>query len=119
MDEPTNHLDRAGRELIYQFLAKTTATVIIVSHDRQLLRLTDLIGELTPHGITLYGGNYDFYHTEKIAAQDKLQQNIQNQAAQIRKAKIKQRETLERKNKQDARGKKKQIKAGMPRIALG
>jgi len=37
LDEPTNHLDITAREAIESFLAETSATLLIVSHDRRLL----------------------------------------------------------------------------------
>jgi ATP-binding cassette subfamily F protein 3 len=37
LDEPTNHLDIAAREAIEAFLGETSATLLIVSHDRRLL----------------------------------------------------------------------------------
>jgi ATP-binding cassette subfamily F protein 3 len=37
LDEPTNHLDIAAREAIETFLTETSATLLIVSHDRRLL----------------------------------------------------------------------------------
>ena len=37
LDEPTNHLDIPAREAIESFLADSTATLLVVSHDRRLL----------------------------------------------------------------------------------
>jgi ATP-binding cassette subfamily F protein 3 len=37
LDEPTNHLDIPAREALEAFMAGTDATLLIVSHDRQLL----------------------------------------------------------------------------------
>jgi ATP-binding cassette subfamily F protein 3 len=37
LDEPTNHLDIPAREALELFLRETSATVVIVSHDRRLL----------------------------------------------------------------------------------
>jgi ATP-binding cassette, subfamily F, member 3 len=37
LDEPTNHLDIAAREAIEAFLADSSATLLVVSHDRRLL----------------------------------------------------------------------------------
>jgi ATP-binding cassette subfamily F protein 3 len=37
LDEPTNHLDIAAREAIETFLTETSATLLMVSHDRRLL----------------------------------------------------------------------------------
>lgn len=65
LDEPSNHLDTAGRQLLYNFISSTSSTLIIVSHDRNLLNILDTIYELNAHGITVYGGNYDFYIEQK------------------------------------------------------
>ena len=37
LDEPTNHLDIPAREALEAFLRETTATLLVVSHDRRLL----------------------------------------------------------------------------------
>lgn len=34
LDEPTNHLDTAGRKRLYDFVHRTSATVLVISHDR-------------------------------------------------------------------------------------
>ncbi len=65
LDEPTNHLDLEGRNLLYDFIEKTSSTVVMVSHDRTLLNLVDTIFELSNQGISTYGGNYDFYAEQK------------------------------------------------------
>lgn len=118
MDEPSNHLDSAGRELLYQFIETTSSTLIIVSHDRKLLNLLDTVCELNDRGITIYGGNYDFYATQKQVEGNALQHDVQSREKALRKAKEKERETLERQQKLDARGKRKQEKAGVARIMM-
>ena len=37
LDEPTNHLDIPAREAIEAFILESSATLLIVSHDRRLL----------------------------------------------------------------------------------
>jgi ATP-binding cassette subfamily F protein 3 len=37
LDEPTNHLDIPAREALESFLRETSATILLVSHDRRLL----------------------------------------------------------------------------------
>lgn len=118
MDEPSNHLDVAGRELLYQFIQHTKSTLLIISHDRKLLNLIQTVCELTKTGIHVYGGNYDFYASQKQIANNALINDIQSKEKALRKAKEKERETLERQQKQDARGKKKQEKAGIARIMM-
>lgn len=118
LDEPTNHLDLEGRNLLYDFIEKTSSTVIIVSHDRTLLNLVDTIFELSNQGISTYGGNYDFYAEQKEIENEALQNDIHSKERALKKAKEKERETMERKQKLDARGKGKQEKSGVARIMM-
>lgn len=118
LDEPTNHLDLEGRKLLYDLIEKISATVVIVSHDRALLNLVDTIFELSNQGIAAYGGNYDFYAEQKEIEDEALQNDIHAKERALKKAKEKERETIERKQKLDARGKQKQEKSGVARIMI-
>ncbi|KQS28279.1 ABC-F family ATP-binding cassette domain-containing protein [Dyadobacter sp. Leaf189] len=118
LDEPSNHLDAAGRKLLYDFVQMHTETMLIASHDRMLLSLAETIYELTKKGITTYGGNFDFYQQQKAIEQEALAQDLKSREKALRKAKEIEKETLERQQKLDARGKKKQEKAGLPTIMM-
>jgi len=116
LDEPSNHLDVAGRKLLYNFIQSTQNTLIIVSHDRKLLNLLGKVAELDKRGITIYGGNYDFYMEQKLIENNALNQYLQSKEKALRKAKEKERETLERQQKLDIRAQKGLGKAGLPKI---
>ncbi|WP_426485409.1 ABC-F family ATP-binding cassette domain-containing protein [Flavobacterium sp. 2] len=118
LDEPSNHLDVEGRNLLYQFIKTSTTTMLIVSHDRKLLNLLDTTCELKSNGIKTYGGNYDFYLEQKNIEKNALALDIHSKEKALQKAKEKQRETIERQQKSDAKGKKKQEKAGVARIMM-
>lgn len=118
LDEPSNHLDAAGRQRLYDFIQATRSTLIVVSHDRKLLGLLDTVCEWNKHGINTYGGNYDFYTEQKQIENNALSQEIQNQEKALRKAREKERETVERQQKLDSRGKGKKEKAGVSRIMM-
>jgi ATPase subunit of ABC transporter with duplicated ATPase domains len=118
LDEPTNHLDTSGRNLLYDYIVTTKNTLVVVSHDRNLLNLLNTVYELSRTGITVYGGNYDFYAEQKAIASEALDQDLRNKERALRKAKEIEKEALERKQKLDARGKKKQEKAGLPTISM-
>lgn len=118
LDEPTNHLDLEGRKLLYDLIEKISGTVVMVSHDRALLNLVDAIFEVSNQGIAVYGGNYDFYAEQKEIENEALQNDIHAKERALKKAKEKERETLERKQKLDARGKGKQEKSGVARIMM-
>ncbi|HEY6901088.1 MAG TPA: ABC-F family ATP-binding cassette domain-containing protein [Puia sp.] len=118
LDEPSNHLDSAGRGVLYEYIGSTRDTLVVVSHDRTLLNLLGTVCELGKNGITVYGGNYDFYFGQKRIEQDALTQDVRSQEKALRKAKETERESLERQQKLDARGRKKQEKAGLPTISM-
>ena len=118
LDEPSNHLDIVSRQLLYDFIQSTKSTLIVVSHDRKLLNLLDTVCELSKHGIKVYGGNYDFYKEQKQIENNALSQDIQSKEKALRKAKEKERETIERQQKLDSRGKGKQEKAGVAKIMM-
>ncbi|KQO21223.1 ABC transporter ATP-binding protein [Flavobacterium sp. Leaf82] len=118
LDEPSNHLDYAARELLYSFIGTTNSSLIVVSHDRKLLNLLNTVYELSKRGISMYGGNYNFYTEQKEIENTALNQDLQSKEKALRKAREKERETIERQQKLDARGKKKQEKSGVARIMM-
>ena len=118
MDEPSNHLDRAGREILYDYIESTKNTLVVISHDRALLNLLDSVLELSKRGISAYGGNYDCYIEQKNIDHEALIQELRSKEKTLRKARETEREALEREHKLDARGKKKQQKAGLPTISM-
>jgi ATPase subunit of ABC transporter with duplicated ATPase domains len=118
LDEPSNHLDTLGRSILYNYIQTTAHTLLVVSHDRTLLRLMITVLELSKRGITVYGGNYDFYLAQKSIENDALNQDLKNKEKALRKAKDTEREIMERQQKLDSRGKKKQEKAGLPAILM-
>ncbi|APE30958.1 ABC transporter ATP-binding protein [Halomonas aestuarii] len=62
LDEPTNHLDLEMREALTEALASFEGTVIIVSHDRHLLRATvDEFWRVADHAVTPFDGDLEDY----------------------------------------------------------
>ncbi|MFC4480114.1 ribosomal protection-like ABC-F family protein [Flavobacterium chungangensis] len=118
LDEPSNHLDFAGRTLLYDFIKSTSITLLIVSHDRTLLNILNKTLEMTKNEISVYGGGYDFYSEQKKVENNALEQDVQSKEKALKKAKEKERESIERQNKLDSRGKKKQEKSGVARIMM-
>lgn len=118
MDEPTNHLDSSGRQRLYDWVEKCRSTLLVVSHDRTLLNLLPEICELEKCQINYYGGNYEFYKEQKTLMQEALQQRIEEKEKALRIARKVARETVERRDKQNVRGEKNNIKKGVPRIVL-
>ncbi|MCV2878483.1 ATP-binding cassette domain-containing protein [Sedimentimonas flavescens] len=62
LDEPTNYLDLEGALWLEQYLARYPHTVIVISHDRDLLnRAVGAILHLENRRLTLYQGSYDTF----------------------------------------------------------
>lgn len=119
LDEPTNHLDTAGRKRLYEFVQRTSAAVLVISHDRTLLNLLPAICELSSNGLTQYGGNYDFFKEQKSIQLNALQEQLEEKQKALRLARKTAREVAEQKAKQNVRGEKAAIKKGIPRIMMG
>lgn len=116
LDEPTNHLDYYSREKLYTWIEDTSATLLIVSHDRYLLNLLTDMYELTEKGINFYPGNYDAYEEQKEAEQDTLLKQLDSQRQELKKAKKIQQVVVERRQKIESRGKGQTAKKSIPRI---
>jgi ATP-binding cassette subfamily F protein 3 len=76
LDEPTNYLDLEGTLWLYDYLARYPHTVVIISHDRELLdTAVDHILHLDRGKLALYRGGYtDFARqlAERQALQAKM-----------------------------------------------
>jgi ATPase subunit of ABC transporter with duplicated ATPase domains len=118
LDEPTNHLDTYSRQLLMNYVRDSKQTYLIVSHDRGLLNQMEEIWELTPKGLNKFGGNYSFFKEQKLLSEEALAQQLKNKEHEIRKAKQTERESIERQNKLNTRGKKKNSAGGIPTIML-
>lgn len=68
LDEPTNYLDLEGALWLENYLARYPHTVIIISHDRDLLnRAVNAILHLEDRKLTLWQGNYDTFAETRAA----------------------------------------------------
>ena len=118
MDEPSNHLDEAARILLSNFILSANAAIILVSHDRTLLNQVNVIYEIHGQGLITYGGNYEFYKRQKEAESNSLKQDLDSNEKELRKARDKEKEVLQRQQKKDHRGKGKKEKEGVARIMM-
>ena len=68
LDEPTNHLDIASRETIEAALEAFPGTILIVSHDRQLIdRFVDKLVVIESGTAAIHLGNYSHYRWKQQA----------------------------------------------------
>ncbi len=68
LDEPTNHLDSRNRKSLMRMLQNYPGTLMMVSHDKELLRqCADTLWHIDNGKIHIFSGNYDDYiHEVKL-----------------------------------------------------
>ena len=87
LDEPTNYLDLEGTMWLESYLKSYPHTVLIVSHDRDLLnRSVESILHLDKGKLTLYAGGYDDFEqmrSEKMGQDLKLKKRQDEERKRI------------------------------------
>lgn len=61
IDEPTNHMDYVAKAQFIEWLKQAREAVLVITHDRDVLRQVDRIVELKDGGSASFKGNYDAY----------------------------------------------------------
>ncbi len=86
LDEPTNHQDVGAKEWLMKYLGTCKSTVLMVSHDLQLLdRSISAIFHLNEmdQRVHIYRGNYSQFTVLKSAATAQVQKSLKTQQKQI------------------------------------
>lgn len=61
IDEPTNHMDYVAKAQFVTWLKGASEAMLVITHDRDVLREVDRIVELKDGGSQSFKGNYDSY----------------------------------------------------------
>jgi ATP-binding cassette subfamily F protein 3 len=86
LDEPTNHLDLPSLRWLEQFVLESSATVVVISHDRYFLdRTATSILELELGRSRVYEGNYSEFMEKKEAELEAAAKAFELQQAYISK----------------------------------
>ena len=80
LDEPSNYLDLPAVDWLQKYLKAYDGTLMLISHDRYLLRtLTNIIVEVDAGTATRYEGNLDYYLREREVRYEHLKAAKENQ----------------------------------------
>ncbi|GHT94345.1 erythromycin ABC transporter ATP-binding protein [Alphaproteobacteria bacterium] len=108
LDEPTNHLDLQNRKSLMRMLKSYCGTLIIVTHDKELLRsCVDILWHIDDGKITVFRGNYDDYMSEMLLKRQSIfhqMELLERDKKSMHKGLMKEQE---RASKSKASGKKK------------
>ncbi|GEE01220.1 ABC transporter [Gordonia spumicola] len=119
LDEPTNNLDRPTRATLAAMIDDWPGTLIVVSHDLELLEHMDSTAELYNGEVTVFGGPYSEWRAHLDAEQTAAEQAART-AQQTLKAEKRQRVEAETRLAHRAKvGKKAQADGGLPKILAG
>jgi ATP-binding cassette subfamily F protein 3 len=97
LDEPSNFLDLPAVEWLQKFLRAYEGTMLLISHDRYLLRsLATITLEIAGGNATRYAGGYDYYLKERedrihhqLAAKKNQDREIEQMESFIRRFRAK------------------------------
>ncbi len=112
LDEPSNHLDSEARQQLTDWLLNCKKSILLISHDRQLLEICDKIIELNPNGVQLFNGNFSAFRKQRLAEKQSLIRKINSAEKTKQDLQKKQRSMIERKEKERQRGAKRHLKRG-------
>ncbi|WED43987.1 ABC-F family ATP-binding cassette domain-containing protein [Legionella cardiaca] len=108
LDEPTNHLDKRNRISLMRMLQFYLGTLIIVSHDTELLRNSvDTLWHIDNGKIHIFSGNYDDYIREKELRRLSIENELTRLNRQKKGMHDKLRQEQQRTAKSCAKGEKK------------
>ncbi len=114
LDEPTNNLDRRARALLLGMVDDWHGTLVVVSHDRELLEHVDEVAELRAGGMTVFGGTFSAFE-EHLAVQQAAVEREVRVAEQRHRTEKRQRIEAETKIARRARSGVKAAE-GMPKM---
>ena len=119
LDEPTNNLDAVARGKLYDVLGSWSRTLLVVSHDRELLERVDRIGELRTGAVRWYGGGFSAYVEQVRVEQEAAAQAVTTARSELRRQKndrVEAERVLAQRRRQ---GRTAQLSGSMPKILSG
>ncbi|WP_200792254.1 ABC-F family ATP-binding cassette domain-containing protein [Agrococcus sp. Marseille-P2731] len=127
LDEPTNNLDASARARLHAAVEGWRGTLVVVSHDTELLERVDRIAEL--HGSTRSGaagaslrtfdGPYSVYRAAIEAEQREAERDVRDAEQLLRREKRQRIEAAERRSRSEAAGRRAGAAGGIPKIVAG
>ncbi|WP_458351866.1 ABC-F family ATP-binding cassette domain-containing protein [Rugamonas violacea] len=116
-DEPTNNLDIHARRSLYDFVANAEMGLLMVSHDRTLLRQCDEIIELSSMGVNVYGGNFDAFAEQKRLKDNAVERQYEDAKQDCKKAQRAAQQAQEAFDKKSSVGRKLFLDGHIDRIS--
>ena len=118
LDEPTNNLDRDGRTAIGDLMARWKGGVVVASHDRALLEHVDRIVELTPVGVTVFGGGWSAFKAARDAARARAEAELDRAGSELKRTERDAQAAREKQDRRDKTGRAARARGDAPKMLL-
>ncbi|WP_431873040.1 ABC-F family ATP-binding cassette domain-containing protein [Nocardiopsis eucommiae] len=120
LDEPTNNLDLFARRRLYETVETwRSGSLVVVSHDLELLERVDRIAELRAGSVTIHGGGWTAYQEALAVQQEAAERTLRAADADVRRQKRELEETQIKLARRQRTAKKAAIDGGIPKIVQG
>ena len=117
LDEPTNHLDLETTQWLEQYLQDTSATVLLISHDRAFLAaVVDHVLHVDEGTATPYTGGYESFVTQHAERRLTRERAVDRQRRHIAKEEEYIRRNIAGQNSRQAKGRRTRL-ARLPRLS--
>lgn len=87
VDEPTNHMDYHGKNRFISWMRSLPQTLVVVTHDRDVLKHVTKIIELKDQKLITFNGNYDQYISQNANNTLTSVKNYSDQLNRLKEAK--------------------------------
>lgn len=118
LDEPSNHLDEQGKHWLINQIKSYRGSVLVVSHDRELLQEVDVIYELSSLGITSFNGAYSDYLCAKQNNDEAIERKLSNLNKQKKHVLNQSQKTKEKAQKRASQGNKLRRSGSQAKVLL-
>jgi ATPase subunit of ABC transporter with duplicated ATPase domains len=118
LDEPTNNLDAGGRRAVAGLIAGWRGAALVASHDRELLERMDRIVELTPVGVSVFGGGWSAFAAAREARRAQAAAELERAERFSSQAARTSQERREAKDRKDSRGRLTRTRRDAPKMLL-
>ena len=117
LDEPTNHLDLETTEWLESYLRDTSATVLLISHDRAFLaNVIDHTLHIENQTATVYVGDYESFVAQRVERRLTQQRAFDKQQRQVANEQDYIRRNIAGQNSKQAKGRRKRLER-LPRLS--
>ena len=107
LDEPTNHLDRNNREALFAWIKRYTGTIIVITHDLELLNYMDYLWHINNGQVSIFNGSYANYKIQQEHEWSRLTATVKHVTRDKHRAHQQLMQEQERAKKRKAYGEKK------------